>query len=222
VSGMGPWAIFATAFTVGLSGAMMPGPLLTMAIGESGRLGFWAGPLLVLGHGLLELALVIGLLFGLGGFLAKTSVAGLIGLVGGAFLLWMGRELWLGARTQVLDLDGGSAPAKGGPILAGITISASNPYWLMWWATIGAAYVNMALQHGTKGVALFLGGHLLADLAWYSLIAAAATAGKSFMSPRLYQGILGLCGLFLMALAAYFIYSGFAFLMGASSLALAL
>jgi threonine/homoserine/homoserine lactone efflux protein len=218
---MGTWAIFATAFTVGLSGAMMPGPLLTMTIGESGRMGFWAGPLLVLGHGLLELALVIGLLFGLGGLLAKSAVAGFIGLVGGAFLLWMGRELWLGSRTQVLDLDGGSAPAKGGPILAGITISASNPYWLMWWATIGAAYVNMALGHGTKGVALFLGGHLFADLAWYSLIAAAVTAGKNFISPRVYRGILGLCGLFLMALAVYFIYSGFAFLSGASSLAFA-
>ena len=81
--------------------------------------------------------------------------------------------------------------------------------------------MNMALGHGTKGVALFLGGHLFADLAWYSLIAAAVTAGKNFISPRVYRGILGLCGLFLMALAVYFIYSGFAFLSGASSLAFA-
>ena len=77
----------------------MPGPLLTMTIGESGRIGFWAGPLLVLGHGLLELALVIGLLFGLGGFLAKGSVAGFIGLVGGAFFALDGQ----GALARVQD-----------------------------------------------------------------------------------------------------------------------
>jgi len=45
-----------TSFVVALSGALMPGPLLTVTVGEATRRGFWAGPLIILGHGILEMA----------------------------------------------------------------------------------------------------------------------------------------------------------------------
>ena len=48
------WAIFGSAFVIGLSGAMMPGPLLSASIGYTLERGFLAGgPLLVLGHAIL-------------------------------------------------------------------------------------------------------------------------------------------------------------------------
>ena len=43
-----------TSFIVALSGALMPGPLLTVTVGEAARRGFWAGPLIMVGHALLE------------------------------------------------------------------------------------------------------------------------------------------------------------------------
>jgi len=49
-----------TSFIVALSGALMPGPLLTLTVGEAARRGFWAGPLIIVGHALLELALAYG------------------------------------------------------------------------------------------------------------------------------------------------------------------
>mgnify|MGYP000862952647 CR=1 FL=1 len=77
-------ALFITAFLVGLSGAMMPGPLLTVTIAESARRGFKAGPLIVLGHAILELALIIALLAGLSFYLKKPLVTTVISIVGGA------------------------------------------------------------------------------------------------------------------------------------------
>jgi threonine/homoserine/homoserine lactone efflux protein len=77
--------LFTTAFIVGLSGAMMPGPLLTADIYSSAERGFWAGPLLVLGHGLLELALIMALLAGAASFLVRPAVATVIALAGGIF-----------------------------------------------------------------------------------------------------------------------------------------
>ncbi|MEK6655195.1 MAG: LysE family transporter, partial [Thermodesulfobacteriota bacterium] len=63
--------IFFSSFLIALSGAMMPGPLLTAAIGEASRRGFIAGPLLVAGHGILELVLVAALLLGLAPYLQR-------------------------------------------------------------------------------------------------------------------------------------------------------
>jgi threonine/homoserine/homoserine lactone efflux protein len=81
-------AIFTTAFVVGFSGAMMPGPLLTVTIGESARRGFSAGPLLVLGHAVLELVLILALVGGLSIYLTRTAVTHTIAIFGGAFLIY--------------------------------------------------------------------------------------------------------------------------------------
>jgi threonine/homoserine/homoserine lactone efflux protein len=83
-------AIFATSFGVGFTGALMPGPLTTVAVRESMQRGFWAGPLLAAGHSLIELVLVIGLALGLSRFLVEDQLKAGVGIAGGLFLLWMG------------------------------------------------------------------------------------------------------------------------------------
>jgi threonine/homoserine/homoserine lactone efflux protein len=82
--------IFFTSFLVGLSGALMPGPVLVVTVSHATRRGFIAGPLIVLGHALLELALVVGISLGLGQYLVLEPVSGVLGIVGGVVLAWMG------------------------------------------------------------------------------------------------------------------------------------
>jgi len=81
--------IFATSFGLALSGAMMPGPLLTTTISESVRRGASTGPYLILGHALLELAMVAALLVGLAPLLTRAWVFAAIALVGAVVLSWM-------------------------------------------------------------------------------------------------------------------------------------
>lgn len=214
-------AIFATSMMVGLSGTLMPGPLLTVTISRSAQRGFWQGPLLIVGHAIAELALVLALTAGLSRLLKRRAVAGLIGLLGGAFLLWMGLDIVRSAWWGTVSLDLASAERSGarmGPVLAGALVSASNPYWVLWWATIGVSYVALALRQGPLGLGSFYVGHILADLSWYSLIAFAITAGRNFLSQTIYRGILFICGFFLIALSIYFIYSGINFLRGKGGL----
>lgn len=59
------WYIFIVSFTIALSGAMMPGPLLTAVISESMKHGRKTGPLIILGHAILEVIMVTILLFSL-------------------------------------------------------------------------------------------------------------------------------------------------------------
>lgn len=202
-------ALFITAFLVGLSGAMMPGPLLTVTIAESARRGFKAGPLIVLGHAILELALIIALLAGLSFYLKKPLVTNIISIVGGAFLLFIGLNMIRDVLAGRATLEGSGNDVKGvnmHPVMAGILVSVSNPFWIVWWATIGLTYLTMALKSGVMGITSFFSGHIMADLLWYSLVAAAIAGGRRFIKLQVYQGIIMLCGLFLIGLGGYFIY----------------
>jgi threonine/homoserine/homoserine lactone efflux protein len=202
-----------TSFIVALSGALMPGPLLTLTVGEAGRRGFWAGPLIIVGHALLELALVLLLLAGVGVWLHRPAVLGGVGLMGAVMLAWMGVALMRASRHSHLEFDS-QAQAGLHPVLAGILMSAANPYWLIWWLTIGLGYGMFSVRYGALGVALFFGGHILADFAWYSLVAGAVAQGRRFLSAPVYRGFLAACGLFLVGFGGYFGFQGAKFLLG--------
>ncbi|PKM86672.1 MAG: lysine transporter LysE, partial [Firmicutes bacterium HGW-Firmicutes-12] len=102
--------LFFTAFIIGFSGAMMPGPLLTVNINESYRRGIKAGPMLVLGHGILELALIIGLTLGLQEMLIQPAFKRSVALFGGLVMFWMGwsmaKDAWLGRVSLQLEARG--------------------------------------------------------------------------------------------------------------------
>lgn len=204
------WAIFTASLLMGFSGAIMPGPLLTVTINESIREGAIAGPKLILGHAILELLLVILIFFGLGTFFTWPIVKGVIGLVGGLFLIWMGygitREAL--AKNISLNLEGNSETRHMNPVFAGVTVSASNPYWVIWWATAGSSSLMLAAANGISGAVSFYSGHILADFLWYTLLSTAIAKGRKLFTPLVYRVILTICGLFLFFLAFYFIYSG--------------
>lgn len=208
--------IFATSFVVALTGAMMPGPLLALTIGAVARRGFWAGPWLVLGHGLVELALVAALAAGLSKFMGSDLVSGIVGLVGGIILVVMGfatvKRGW--GRVTVPTADLPVIERDRMLVLSGILGSVCNPYWLIWWATLGTTYLLWSLKLGTAGVASFFTGHILADLIWYALIAFIIASGRKVMSDTIYRGLLVVCGLAILALGGYFIASGVGFLSG--------
>ncbi len=218
-------ALFVTSFGIGFTGALMPGPLTTLAVRETMRRGFWAGPALAAGHSLLELPLVIGLALGLSRFLENDSVKGGIGVVGGIFLLWMGVHI-LGAlpkeapgltpppadgpgaaarsRSWRRPLPSGALPLAGAAIL----VSLSNPGFTAWWATAGTLLVRQGLDHGAAGVASIYTGHILSDIVWLSLLGLVLASGRRLMSGLVYRAVLGVCALFLLILGAYFMASG--------------
>lgn len=206
--------LFITAFLIGLSGAMMPGPLLTVTIAESARRGFIAGPLIILGHVMLELILILALVAGLSVVLENASVSSTIALLGGLFLLYLGFTMSrdaLKGNIVLGDINQDKAqPYKKGmhPVAAGVIISLANPFWSIWWATVGLAYLTISLESGTVGLASFFSGHILADLVWYSLVAAVVAGGRKFISPPVYKYVITICGIFLVLLGVYFIYSG--------------
>jgi threonine/homoserine/homoserine lactone efflux protein len=200
---------------IGFSGAMMPGPVTTLIVTETARRGFIAGPLITLGHAALELAMVFALFFGLSDLLKQNAVAGSIGLIGGLFLLWMGfdieRSAWQGKIALNTCTQRDAPAASGNAIVAGVLTSAANPYWWLWWATVGALYLTTFRAFGIAGVVAFYIGHTLADWVWNNVVAFVVATGRRAMSDRVYRSILVVCGAFLIGLSFYFVYSGIGF-----------
>ena len=194
----------------------MPGPLLAYTINASARYGFWAGPLIVLGHAVLELALIAAVVLGLDQFIQGDTFTSIVGLVGGIVLIVMGlataRQGW---HRVPVPLETSTSPIQNRRIvISGIVISMSNPYWFIWWATIGITWLLWSLELGTIGVASFFTGHILADLTWYALVSFIIATGRKAINNTVYSWLLMVCGIALVGLGAYFVKSGIAFLRG--------
>jgi len=199
--------IFISSFLIALSGALMPGPLLTVTVSESVRRGMIAGPLMILGHGLLELTLVLALLLGMAPLLQRDDVFIFISITGGSILLWMAFSMFRNLPNLSLEMIPQNEKAKN-LIVAGIVFSLANPYWIIWWASIGLGYIIHSVKFGVIGVAVFFLGHILADLAWYTLISFGVAKGKRFFTDIFYRRLIGCCASFLLVFSCYFFYNG--------------
>jgi len=198
------------AFVIALSGAMMPGPLLTVTISESMDRGKWAGSFLIIGHAILELCLIIVLLCGFSSLFQINRVIGTISLLGGIILLWMGWDTILKAKRLSLSFSQKkSTRSSFGPVIIGIFASISNPYWTIWWATIGIGYMAASLVYGFWGILVFFIGHISADFAWYTIVSFSVAGGKNFISDSIYHRVLVACGGILWVFGIIFLFVGF-------------
>ncbi len=215
MSFVGLWPVLTLSFVVALSGALMPGPLFTYTIAktvQAPRRGFLVGLWVSLGHAALEALLIVGLLAGLSELLRLRLVIWIVGGLGSILLLYMGVGLLRDAiRGRLPDLAPGAAPPTAGGLqrlpsaVGGVLVSMSNPYWWIWWATVGSAFmVQYRISWGSWPLlAAFFLGHETGDLAWYLTVSSLLHWGRRRISPRLYRGILAACGVFLIAFAAY-------------------
>ena len=199
--------IFSTSFVVAFSGAMMPGPLMTATIGESARRGPWVGPKMIAGHAILEMLLLIALFFGLEPIFKNELFFIIVSLVGGGIMIWIAYGMF--RSIPGLEIKANKASSKRTNLyLAGILMSLANPYWIIWWATIGLGYVMVSKGHGFAGVVLFFMGHILGDLVWYSAMSFAIGKGRQFFSNRTYKILVGSCAVFLFGFAVWLVITG--------------
>ena len=199
--------IFVTAFIVGFSGAMVPGPLLAVTINESVRRGPGAGPLIVAGHAILEAALVAAVALGLTSFLRNDVVIAVISFAGGAVMGWMGQNMIRTAGTLSMDIKQNDRKAMH-PVVAGIVVSLSNPYWTLWWVSIGITYIIMGLEFGLVGILVFFAGHILSDFVWYTAVSVGIAKGRNLLSDRLYRRLVVFCGTALIVFGLWFFWTG--------------
>jgi threonine/homoserine/homoserine lactone efflux protein len=189
----------ASVIVISFSGVIVPGPLLAVTIAK-GPEGPHAGAFVGIGHGLVELPLIALIALGFGTVFKAPLFQTGIGVVGGVMLLYFGAGI-VRARG---NLAAGASDLPYRPVTSGAVATVLNPYFFVWWATIGAALVLKASAFGTAGLLLFGLVHWSCDLGWYWLVTLLlARGGGTGALPR----TLYFCsGVLLVLFGLWFLY----------------
>ena len=199
--------LFFNSFMVGFSGAIMPGPLLAVDIAETPRSGWQTGPVLSIGHAIAEIAIVIVLALSVTALSENSIIVRIIGLLGGLALIVMGAMMAWDILMKKISYDTAGSKTAGHKLIGkGITASLSNPYWFIWWATVGLAFIVEAKKFGIVGPVVFYFGHILSDFVWYTVVSIILWKGKKLLMGGGLRLLILRCAAFLLYLGGWFIY----------------
>lgn len=198
---------------VGYSGAVMPGSLLTYVVNQSLSKGAKTGYLAIIGHAILEIALIVLIFLGLNKLFTSTLTTIVISFFGGAVLLFFGITGIIDVVKKGINLyveENIKANSDSRIIVDGILLSGSNPYFIIWWTSVGIVLLYEAYNlFGYLGVIIFTIGHLLADLSWYMLVSSMIARSKGIIPQKFYKIIAILLSIALVAFGIKYLINGF-------------
>ena len=193
-----------SAIGISLSGVMMPGPLTAATITKGYREQN-AGIFIALGHAVIELPLMALIYFGFAHFFVFPEVKKVIGVAGGLMLIFMGVMVLRNirkARSEVADLPYNS-------LVTGIMMTGANPYFFLWWATIGIALIVTAAQFGIWGLIIFAVVHWSCDLVWEQIVSMSVFRTRHLWTQKVQRIVFGICALVLVGFGIWFCVSVF-------------
>jgi threonine/homoserine/homoserine lactone efflux protein len=195
---------FAAVILVSASGVMAPGPLFASTISSAIRYGRLAGLKIAAGHTVVELPLVVVLGLGMvslesmSGIRIAVSVIGAVGI-----FAFAGIQL-----RAVFRPNQPVRESRHGSFLTGLFLTGLNPFFLVWWFTIGIKLISDALALWPLwGVFVMFGMHIWMDYVWLFFVSALSAGGTRFLTDKRYK----VC---MVAVNAALIYFGVSFIVG--------
>ena len=208
-------------FLTGLSGALIPGPMLAYVVSDTLKKGALSGPLTVLGHISVEILLIAAFVLGLGLTSYFLQFKSLIYVMGGIALIVMsllvikganGAKSW--SKREETDMYQevrlrGAKYTYNSSIFGGVLFTAFNPSFIPWWVTIGYPLVLQGFEWlALTGIVLVTVGHFLSDFAWYSFVSYSFSRGKNFFVGKRYEIIMLVITFFVIVLGVFFFIKG--------------
>jgi len=181
----------------------MPGPMFAVTLAKSYK-SPWAGTQISLGHAVIEVPLILLIFFGFAPFFKNSLVQLVLSVLGSGMIIWLGVSMFRSRREVVQK--GKDLPYSA--FTAGILTSGFNPFFLLWWATIGSMLIMRIIHFGILGLAIFTVVHWLCDLIWLSLVSAFVYRTHSLWGQRFQEGVFIACSLLLVGFGGWFLVSG--------------
>ena len=179
----------------------MPGPLFAATIAKSYN-DPRAGIKMTAGHAAIEVPLIVVIFLGFDFIFKDQTVFAYIALIGGIILMYMGVSELRARKSIVQESDNGH-----GSFTSGMITTVTNPYWVFWWATVGAALVTTAIGFGLIILPLFIATHLAVDLGWNHFVATTVYRSKGLWDRKWHEYLILLAAGIMILFALYFIWS---------------
>ncbi|UCH52078.1 MAG: LysE family transporter [Chloroflexota bacterium] len=195
--------ILLSVVVISFSGVMMPGPMTAVTLAKSYK-SPWAGTQIALGHAIIEVPMILLIYFGFAQFFQNDIVRLVLSVLGSGMILWLGIIMFR-ARVEVVE-KGKDLPYNS--FTAGILASVFNPFFLLWWATIGGMLIMRILDFGTTGLIVFIIVHWSCDLLWLSLFSKVVYRTHTLWGRKLQEWLFIACSLLLVSFGLWFLISG--------------
>ena len=195
--------VLLSVIAISFSGVMMPGPMFAVTLAKSYR-SPWAGTRIALGHAVIEVPLILLIYFGFAHFFENSIVQLVLSILGGGMIVWLGISMFR-ARSKVVR-EGKDLPYSA--FTAGILTSGLNPFFLLWWATIGSMLVMRFTEFGIGGLTVFIVVHWLCDLVWLSFVSVLVYKSHSLWGQRFQEWVFIASSLILAGFGIWFVIWG--------------
>ena len=195
--------ILLSVVVISFSGVMMPGPMFAVTLAKSYK-SPWAGTYISLGHAVIEVPLILLIYFGFAQFFQNHIFQLVLSIVGSGMIIWLGIGMFR-ARIEVTR-KGKDLPYNA--FTAGIITSVFNPFFLLWWATIGSMLIMRIFAFGIAGLIIFTIVHWLCDFVWLSLVSNLVYRTHALWGRKLQEWIFIACSLLLVGFGLWFLISG--------------
>jgi threonine/homoserine/homoserine lactone efflux protein len=203
---MNPLNFAATVIILSASGALAPGPLFFVTVSHGIKSGTKSGILFSIAHSLIEFALVMLLALGLLSVANVPAVRLAVGVAGGAALIVFGAMQIRGSFSYKAEETKSGQSATRSLFLLGLALTGLNPYFIVWWLTVGANLILISLEFaGLAGVVFMFVCHVWVDYAWLILVSGFAKRSSKILRLKWYRILMAVFG-------AVLIYYGFSFL----------
>jgi threonine/homoserine/homoserine lactone efflux protein len=201
-----------TVIILTTSGALAPGPLFFVTISHGIKSGTKSGIIFSITHSLIEFSLVFLLALGLLSIANQPAIKLVVGLAGGAVLVVFGvfqvRSSFL-IKTNNTESERG---AIGKLFLIGLALTGLNPYFVIWWLTIGANLILLSMEFAGLGGVLFMYiCHVWVDYVWLILLSTLAKKGNRILKHKWYRLLIAIFGIILIFFGFSFIIDSFTF-----------
>lgn len=198
--------VLLSVVVISFSGVMLPGPFFAVLLAKSYR-SSWAGTQMSLGHAVIEIPIILVIYFGFAQIFQNALVQLVLSVLGGGMIVWMGVNMFR-VRAEI-GQQGKDLPYNS--YVAGIVMTGFNPFFLLWWATIGSLLIVKFLDFSAgsvTGLALFIVVHWVCDVIWTTFVSNVVHRTHRLWAPRAHEWLFIACSLLLVGFGMWFVVSG--------------